>query len=364
MVAFETDFMGLVFSGSPANFETVHSALEWYNGMTKAAEERNVVIQWCLAYPSDMLISTRYPSVTNVRASQDYVQKVQNAQEMGGSSLLIGSMNLLPSKDVFWSTSVQPPTASDTEGNYTYQPHVELDVALALFSCGPFGIGDALGYTNAGLVQQALAADGMILKPARPMSWVDSYFFNMSSKSVTVFDIRSTHSQIGSLTAGYYFLSWNSTAAAFVPWSDFYPHVDASVSSFYMHFHHWQTGAAQGNCVDGLPADQGCASVVARSDGGFTMDQSLGLPGQYNLARLTPVLSNGWSFLGDMSKYASVSSYRFSGLTVAASSFTVTVNGSEGEAMLLTAIDPSGTVRVSPVLIPATGSIQITFPSV
>jgi hypothetical protein len=59
MVGYEIDFLGANFVGSPSMFENVTSAHTWYAGMARAAEERGITIQYCLSYPSDILISVR-----------------------------------------------------------------------------------------------------------------------------------------------------------------------------------------------------------------------------------------------------------------------------------------------------------------
>lgn len=91
-------------------------------------------------------------------------------------------------------TSIPPrptlPLQSNDEKtyNYTTQPHTELDAVLATLSMGPVGISDALNYTNVPLISQAFRSptDGTLLRPSRPISWVDSVFANMTHGRVPV----------------------------------------------------------------------------------------------------------------------------------------------------------------------------------
>jgi GNAT superfamily N-acetyltransferase len=140
--------------------------------------------------------------VVQARASADYVNKVENPYSLGGSSLLMGATRVAPSKDTLWTASPQPGTMSDTEHNglsYTTQPHVALDAVLATLSLGPVGISDGLGQVGVGLISQAFrcANDSTLLRPSRPLSWVDSVWVNKTfgggaAVGGGVVDVRST----------------------------------------------------------------------------------------------------------------------------------------------------------------------------
>ena len=120
--------------------------------------------------------------------------------QLAGSSLLMGALLVAPSKDTLWTASPQPATYSDTieGGTYTTQPHVQLDSVLATLSLGPVGISDGLGQVDANLISQAFRSptDSTLLRPARPLSSVDSFFYNSSFSRGTQQDVRSTHSEV------------------------------------------------------------------------------------------------------------------------------------------------------------------------
>lgn len=186
---YEIDFLDANFAGCADCFLDVNAADLWYNGMAKAAEERNVTIQYCLPSATDMLESLSLPSVVQARASGDYARPEGNTQPwsnvvtLGGASLLMGATKMAPSKDTLWTASPQPPTSSDrTHSGYTTQPHVDLDSILATLSLGPVGISDGLGLTDAGLISQAFMSktDSTLLRPSRPLSTVDAVFTNKS----------------------------------------------------------------------------------------------------------------------------------------------------------------------------------------
>jgi hypothetical protein len=186
---YEIDFLDANFQGCADCFLDVNAADLWYYGMAKAAEERNVTIQYCLPSATDMLESLSLPSVVQARASGDYARPEGNTQPwsnvvtLGGASLLMGATKMAPSKDTLWTASPQPSTSSDrTHSGYKTQPHVELDSILATLSLGPVGISDGLGLTDAGLISQAFMSksDSTLLRPSRPLSTVDAVFTNKS----------------------------------------------------------------------------------------------------------------------------------------------------------------------------------------
>jgi hypothetical protein len=86
----------------------------------------------------------------------------------GPGFLISWALGLRPSKDVLWTTEVQPTKTSGAGcgGGFQYAQHytAELDLVLALFSTGPVGIGDALNFTNATRARATASADGTLLQ--------------------------------------------------------------------------------------------------------------------------------------------------------------------------------------------------------
>ena len=189
-VAYEMDFLGQNFRRYPLFFATMDAADIWFAGMADAASERNLTTQYCLPSPTDsnMLVSLRFPSVTQGRASGDYGFATsadgfdENVATLGGSSLLFGATGIVPSKDTLWTNGTQPGSIKFTGVPYNTQPHVRLDAVLATLSLGPVGISDAYNWTDQGLIGQAFrsASDGTLLRPSRPLSSADSELSNMS----------------------------------------------------------------------------------------------------------------------------------------------------------------------------------------
>jgi hypothetical protein len=209
---YEIDFLDANFAGCADCFLDVNAADLWYYGMAKAAEERNVTIQYCLPSATDMLESLSLPSVIQARASGDYARPEGNTQPwanvvtLGGASLLMGATKMAPSKDTLWTASPQPDTSSDrTHSGYHTQPHVDLDSILATLSLGPVGISDGLGLTDAKLISQAFMSktDSTLLRPSRPLSTVDAVFTNKSLSASLDGDVSlySCDAEFGSCAA-------------------------------------------------------------------------------------------------------------------------------------------------------------------
>ena len=63
-----------------------------------------------------------------------------------------------------------------------------LHVVIALMSTGPVGISDMIGGTNISLIQRTISADGSLLKPAKPLSSIDTALAAGSGTSEAILD--------------------------------------------------------------------------------------------------------------------------------------------------------------------------------
>ena len=373
--AFEIDFLDSNFEGSASMFESTDAADMWYEGLARAALERSVAIQYCLPSATDMLQSLAYPAVVQARASGDYVNVVENPYQLGGSSLLMGATLMAPSKDTLWTASPQPPTYSDTieNGDYTTQPHVELDVVLATLSLGPVGISDGIGQVGVGLISQSFisASNSTLLRPARPLSWVDSFFFN-TSFNLSANDVRSTHSlvpleQAADATARsqpvqqflttHYVVAWRTATATTLAAGDLFPQPSAK-ASLVMRAHRMSPTDFQAGCEPGQPALGACVTAVPDT-GAVIPATGTGL-GDFSFWVVYEPLSNGAYFLGELSKLTHVSPQRFGSVRVDPSfggqaGLKVSVHGTAGQKVVLSAIDPKGFTRVTEVTMPSSG---------
>jgi hypothetical protein len=365
MRAYEVDFLDSNFAGSASMFESVFAAEQWYTSMARAAEELGVVVQYCLCSATDILQSLSLPSVVQARASGDYVNVEANAFDLGGSSLLMGAVQIAPSKDTLWTSSPQPGTMSDTEHNglsYTTQPHVQLDAILATLSLGPVGISDGLGQVGAGLISQSFrsANDSTLLRPSRPLSWVDSALLNKTF-GASMADVRSTHATIAtSAHTSHYVLAWRTSEDVALGPTDLFP-PPANGLALAVRKHFLDPANFFSGCLNGAPAAPGCVSILQPGD---PLVVPMSGTGASNLTYISihPALGNGAFLVGELAKFVHVSPQRFDAVALGGSGpagILVSLRGSVGEAVTLLAVDPAGVARVATATIGAAGVAQL-----
>ena len=128
----------------PTYFEADH---KWLEGMTLAAQELGLEVQYCMACGHQAMDSLRWPAVTNMRANGDGGLDVP---ALAYSSLLQGALGLGFSKDNLRLSNCSVPPCHGAYSNY--QGSIQLQTLLAALSLGPVGLADQLdGYPSAGV---------------------------------------------------------------------------------------------------------------------------------------------------------------------------------------------------------------------
>eukprot|EP01084_Bolivina_argentea_P025903 48162_1 len=172
MVGYEIDFMSSL-SGIPQFRTHINQQQIWLDGMNKAAEERGIPIQYCMATPMDLMQSLSLGQVTNGRASGDYAGS--DNYNIGPGALLWSALDLKPSKDNFWTSLNEGPPHYHPSGSDDHNS-TEVHAMIAVFSCGPVGISDRSGWSNATLIMRLCNAEGRLLQPSRPITAMDDQF--------------------------------------------------------------------------------------------------------------------------------------------------------------------------------------------
>jgi hypothetical protein len=151
----------------------LHLGHQWLMSMGEAADKLNINIQYCMSLPRHILTALQIPRVTHTRISTDYAFHLEGKADqwaIGISSLFADALGLAPFKDVFWSTSYQPGAP------YPSYPHEDIpdrEIIIATLSTGPVGAGDGINYTSGDHIMRCCRADGVILKPDRPLTMID-----------------------------------------------------------------------------------------------------------------------------------------------------------------------------------------------
>jgi hypothetical protein len=128
----------------------------YLGNMAAALQIDNISIQYCMPSPSHYMASTQYANVRTVRPSGDRFD-ANRWDSFLYDSRLATAVGLWPWADVFFSS--------------------ELDnLVVATLSAGPVGVGDPLGQTNAKNLFSAIRADGVLLKPDKPLLPIDAMY--------------------------------------------------------------------------------------------------------------------------------------------------------------------------------------------
>ena len=179
MQHFFTDFLCFRGPKLAAALPTYYAAdAAWLRGMTLAASDLGLEVQYCMACAHQALQSLQWPAVTNARANGD-----------GGMDLppLVYATVMAASVGLGWSKD-------NLRLRVWGQGDSELQTLLAALSLGPVGLSDELeGYpaplqpgetppivTNVTLALSTCTSNGTLLQPSFPLTPVEEVLLNAS----------------------------------------------------------------------------------------------------------------------------------------------------------------------------------------
>lgn len=198
LVTYEQDWLDYqIESFTPAQ-DDLELGTRWLRQMGEAAERTGLFLQYCMALPRHILASLEIPSVSQARASIDYMLSPEQ-YKIGISSLFAHALGIAPFKDNFWSKGEQP-------GNRYHKKELNprLQAIISLLSTGPVGVSDRIGYSDFDLIMRLTTDDGLLLKPSRPATAIDSQIIqgafggNIGPKG----EVWTTFSDISGFTFG------------------------------------------------------------------------------------------------------------------------------------------------------------------
>ena len=349
--------------------------MRYYEGMSRAAVEAGISLQFCMSTPHHILASILLPAVTHARGSYDNHGSVeQNMAPLAFSSLFFDAVGLFTSKD-------NAQTVRNTRGGTHWNP--QLEVVISTLSMGPVGLGDGArangvvgpnSGTNATVILASCDAHGTILKPSRPAAAIDAMFGRgWNPASCPTCPARSawppsgvvmqTHTSLSAVTTSRLLLVIAANQSYELPASQLYPPRGSGDSNFYVR----QFGASCANNTDAVSS--GClkpwnsaTSTLSLRTGGIQPDRS-GKGSFYPWSLLTvyacapptlpfemvrrqqPRRQQQWCILGELEKYVALSPVRFTKLDVAATASFCVQGLANGELVTVTAIDPEGQLR-------------------
>jgi len=260
---------------------------------------------------SDYLQSVEIPAVTQIRASNDYrVGLIPGNKQwnIGKPSLIAHALGMVPFKDVFWTTKVQPGNPYNAT-----EPNPELQTLVSILSAGLVGFGDKIGYVNRTLIMQTCNDDGLLLKPDKPATAIDRSFLPSAPNG----EVYATYSNI----SGYY---WQYVLAADLKETfDLYPsdlYYSINATRVQRAFS-WHSPTMVQVFTDNNPIQ-------------FVNYNQPNWPFDYFV--IIPPLANDFLILGELDKFVTMSSKRFSNLILTERSFTITISGSPSEKVTVT----------------------------
>jgi hypothetical protein len=295
VVCYEQDWLDRIYFNSDLG-RVVSAGDAFADGMAAACATNGLVMQYCMALPRHFLQGAKYSNLTTIRTSGDRFEPGKWRAFLY-TSQLASALGIWPWCDVF---------KSGETGNMT----------LAVLSGGVVGTGDAMGKEAPENIRLAARADGVLVKPDRPLVPTDDTY------------LREARGVGGVLTA------WTCTdhgdhrtlyAFAFVPKGTA------------------QT-ASQTNTWEITPATFGIRSPsyvydVTRRQGralaaGETYRSDV-TSGSYSFVVIAPVGPSGICFLGDKDKIASTGKQRIADIRESAEMLQVTVLTAPGEVVTL-----------------------------
>ena len=158
---FEHDWLVEVFFGVRGLREAPGRARAWQEGIDRAARDRGITLQWCMATPADYAETVTLTQVTSVRTCGDHGYIATAGQLWAWfctTNALARALDLMPFKDVF---RADPEVAGDNG---------EPEAMLSALSTGPVGLGDRVGRFDPELALATCRADGLLIKPDVPIA--------------------------------------------------------------------------------------------------------------------------------------------------------------------------------------------------
>lgn len=305
IITYEQDWLDRIYNYSPAFSSDPETGEAFLDDMSGACRQDGINMQYCMPLPCYFLQGSRYENLTTIRASGDRFE-TNKWNNFLYTSRLASSLGISPWTDVYMSG--------------------ELDnLLLSTLSCGPVGIGDAIGMENKANLFQAVRPDGVIVKPDEPIVPLDqSYLADANGQPAPL--IAGTCTDHGGIKTAYIF-AFNRPKAAGgnVRLTPAQVGIDSPVY-VYDYF------SGEGKRLD--PDDVFFARLGKRASAYYV---------------LAPAGKSGIAFLGDKDKFVGTSSERITamddqpgrltvGIELAANETSVTLHGYADKAPRITVL--------------------------
>ncbi len=320
-----------------------------------------------MATPMDLMQSLSLSQVTNGRASNDYAAPYN--YDIGPGSLLWSALGLKPSKDNFWTSYNEPyppqfhPFGSDHNST-------DVHAISAIMSCGPTGISDREGWSNATLIMRLCRADGRLLQPRRPITAINDQFIEQvfNGKGINVWSTEfGPYDAKGNVDiVGRVVYALNMATNYELMYDSFSPALDSNFDYIVRNWYNYTncmngTLAVENNCIQLVKANSKMLYNLMPQPVIYPMRESFEL-----IHVLEGVSMSSLVFLGELDKYVSVSQHRFDNLMIEGMTLSVMVKGEANEIVNLSVLKPNSmgsdfNVYTYKVVIGSTGTTQFNL---
>lgn len=278
VICYEQDWMDHIVSHSPEMSSVAGVADRFADGMAEAMARKGLSMQYCMATPRFVLQGVKYPNLATVRTSPDRFEPGKWAEFVYGAPL-VAAVGALPWSDVFMSRET---------GNLT----------LSLLSAGPVGTGDAMGEEDAANIRRAARADGLLVKPDRPLMPTDATYLSEANKRGEPF-VGETETDHDGLRTRYFFAFARGSEGRTA-------HLEVGRAYLYDFL------SGEGRFVDGA------------------VEAPIGKAG-YAYVMAAPIARSGVALLGDLGKLVPMGKARIASVVDGAEGLRVRVSFAKGE---------------------------------
>lgn len=195
---YEQDWLATQFDMIPWLRSGLGHAEAWFDSLVGSAARHGLTMQLCMASPGFFLEQVKFPNVTTVRASGDYMAGLPKSffwPDFHQVSLFAYAVGLWPFKDNFQSASGQRRLRNE---RWPYE-----EALISILSASMVGPSDRIGAADRELLLKTCRSDGVLLKPDRPALPIDLMY--LPTRKPWIVTTRSRH-QIGDT---YYLAAFN-----------------------------------------------------------------------------------------------------------------------------------------------------------
>jgi len=351
---YEQDWLVTQWLGLSYLRNDVDHAARWMGHLDGAAAAQGLTMQLCMPGAAHLMDAVDRSSPTTIRTSTDYrpdISKETFWPAFHTVNMLAAAVGLWPFKDNFRSS----------------EAHGEAEALVSALSAGMVGVGDGIGQMRRDLLLRTCRADGLLLKPDRPVTPLDAMFLPHARPYLT--STESRRADLGTTTylAAYHLASEHPQRTAMDRAWAAVSYDGADIGDLFVYppaVTDWDVDLAadlgwQGPAVV-YDWRRGTAELV--DDGRFTLPAA---PGNYDFAYVVvaPVQSNGLALVGEPAKYVTLADRRFRAVDVEPDGFAIELTGAPGEQVSVLAYDTTA-ARLLPLAtatIGAEGTAAVTL---